>query len=557
MGKNTESKICQNCSNQFTIEADDFGFYEKIKVPPPTFCPECRSQRRLAYRNEFSLYNRECDLCKRKIISIYSPDKTQIIYCNKCWWGDNWDPKSYGQNFDFSRPFFDQFTELRQKVPALALINDNNVGSVNCEYTQDFAYGKNCYMAMVCWKMQNCMYFSYGGNTKDGVDCMGIFNQSEGIYEVMYSDRCFGSKYIQQSANLVNCSFCYSCRGCTDCFMCANLQGKKYCILNKQYTKKEYEKILDEYKLNTYSGVERAKKEFNLFLLKQPHKFSNQINCFKCEGQNLFNSKNSKYVFHSHKAEDSKYLENGDVQKNSYDLSVGGELEQCYEGVTPDHSHRASFTVTSWKNLDITYTDFCMSCQECFGCAGLKHSKYMIFNKQYSKEEYFKLKEKIIEHMKNTGEWGEFFPMNKSPFAYNESMAMLSFPLSKEEILKKGLAWQNNIQKTEGKTTLFEIQDDIEDVSDLIVEEVLECDICKRNYKIIVDELSFYRKWKIPIPRSCFLCRLEKRFKLRGPSKLWHRKCMNEGCLNEFETPYAPDRPEIIYCERCYQQEVY
>ncbi len=32
---------------------------------------------------------------------------------------------------------------------------------------------------------------------------------------------------------------------------------------------------------------------------------------------------------------------------------------------------------------------------------------------------------------------------------------------------------------------------------------------------------------------------------------------MKEGCQNEFETSYAPDRPEIVYCERCYQQEVY
>jgi hypothetical protein len=32
-----ETKICQNCKKNFIIEPDDFGFYEKIKVPPPTF----------------------------------------------------------------------------------------------------------------------------------------------------------------------------------------------------------------------------------------------------------------------------------------------------------------------------------------------------------------------------------------------------------------------------------------------------------------------------------------------------------------------------------------
>ena len=47
---------------------------------------------------------------------------------------------------NFSRPFFEQFRDFRLKVPSLALFNDNNIGSENCEYTQDFAYGKNCYM---------------------------------------------------------------------------------------------------------------------------------------------------------------------------------------------------------------------------------------------------------------------------------------------------------------------------------------------------------------------------------------------------------------------------
>jgi len=32
---------------------------------------------------------------------------------------------------------------------------------------------------------------------------------------------------------------------------------------------------------------------------------------------------------------------------------------------------------------------------------------------------------------------------------------------------------------------------------------------------------------------------------------------MKDGCTNEFETPYAPDRPEIVYCEECYNKEIY
>ncbi len=561
----SEIRICQNCKGNFIIESDDFSFYEKIKVPAPTFCPDCRRQRRLAWRNDFTFYNRECDLCERNILSLYSSDNPQVIYCNKCWWSDKWDPKSYAQDFDFSRPFFEQFKEFRLKVPALALFNDNNIGSKNCEYTQDFAYGKNCYMCMVSWKIQDCMYFTYGADVKDSVDSMGIFGTGEGLYEVMYSGKCYGCRNVYKSSDLMNCAYCFNCTNCEDCFMSVNLKGKKYHILNKEYTKDEYKKIIDSYQLNTYSGCQKAEAEFNKFLLTQPRKHASMKNCLKCTGDNLSNSKNSEFNFHARRSENSKFLENGDTQKDSYDLCVGGELSECYEGLTPDHSNKSLFCIYTWKCMDIQYSESCQASKNCFGCVALKHTNYSIFNKQYTKEEYFELKNKIIEHMKKNGEYGEFFPISNSPFAYNESMAMISFPLTKEEAIKKGYNWQDNVQETRGKTTIREIPDAIEEVKDSIVDEILECNICQRNYKIVADELSFYRKWQIPIPRNCFFCRLNKRFELRGPSKLWNRQCMceKEGhdhekrCVNQFETTYSPDRPEIVYCEECYQKEVY
>ncbi len=153
-----EIKTCQNCKKDFVIESDDFGFYEKIKVPSPTFCPECRSQRRFSWRNDTSLYNRICSLCKKSVVTIYSSESGINIYCNKCWWGDNWDPFKYGKDYDFSRPFFEQFKELLIKVPHLALVNDNGIASVNCEYTHDFSFAKNCYMVFIAWKIENVMY---------------------------------------------------------------------------------------------------------------------------------------------------------------------------------------------------------------------------------------------------------------------------------------------------------------------------------------------------------------------------------------------------------------
>ncbi|MEI7504359.1 MAG: hypothetical protein WCJ61_13850, partial [Paludibacter sp.] len=80
----------------------DFNFYEKIKVPPPTWCSECRMIRRLTFRNERDLHKSKCSLCGKMVISIYSEKNPMNIFCQDCWWGDAWDSFSFGVEYDFS-----------------------------------------------------------------------------------------------------------------------------------------------------------------------------------------------------------------------------------------------------------------------------------------------------------------------------------------------------------------------------------------------------------------------------------------------------------------------
>ena len=208
------------------------------------------------------------------------------------------------------------------------------------------------------------------------------------------------------------------------------------------------------------------------------------------------------------------------------------------------------------KSQDLQYTQHCHSSKHLFGCISLRNGEYCILNKQYSKEKYQDLKAKIIEHMKATGEYGEFYPASYSPFGYNETVAPEHYQLTKEDAIKNGFRWQDNIQRTVGKETVSpeHIPDSILEIQDSITSEVLACINCKRNYKIIPNEMLFYRQMHIPIPRRCFHCRHAARIKRRNPFKLWHRKCAK--CDNEFETSYSPERPEIVYCEQCYQAEV-
>ncbi len=528
-----------------------------------------------------SLYSRKCDSCGKSVVSLYSPDSGFTVYCNKCWWSDKWDPKSYAQDYDFSKPFFTQFRELIQKVPHISVVNDDGIASLNCEYTHDWWFSKNCYMCFSGWYVENVMYSFFILAGRDLVDCMNIRSKSEQIYEGITTSLSYRVKYSQYILNSMDSQFIYDCWNCSNCFICAGLRDKKFCFKNKQYSKEEYEKILNDYRLDTFSGMEKATKEYTDFILNYPRKYCDNFrNTDNVTGDIVSFSKNVKNCFVVKNAENLRYSEFcGDSRsptKDCYDVTLTGISSECYECVVGDHSQLNLFALFSVKSQDIKYCQHCHNCKYCFGCVGLRNANYCIFNKQYTKEEYEELLPKIIKQMKDTPyvdkkgriyKYGEYFPIELSPFGYNESHAMEVVPLKKEEAESEGYNWQENIQRTTGKETLKpeDIPDSINEVKDSILDEILACINCHRNYKIVKNELIFYKKMGIPIPRRCFHCRHAVRLARRNPLKLWHRTCMcdkenheHKGkCEIEFETSYAPDRPEIVYCEKCYQAEIY
>jgi hypothetical protein len=176
-------------------------------------------------------------------------------------------------------------------------------------------------------------------------------------------------------------------------------------------------------------------------------------------------------------------------------------------------------------------------------------------NKQYSKKEYEELVPKIIKHMKANNEWGEFFPHNLSPFAYNETVAQNYFPMSKGEVLERGWSWYEDVESKSYKGPEYEMPNDIKDVPDDMTRHILICEVSDKLYKIIPQELEFYRKINLPIPRRCPEQRHKDRMTLVNPRRLWERECNK--CNKAIQSTYAPERPEKIYCEECYLKEVY
>jgi len=572
---NSESKVCQNCKSKFTIEPQDFEFYEKVGVPAPTFCPDCRAQRRIAIRNEMNLYKRKCDFSGKEIVSIYQPDSPYKVYQSKIWHSDKWDPMDYGKEYDFNKPFFQQFYELSLMVPWPNKFFDIN--SVNCDYCSGTFNSKNCYMSIVNTG-ENCSYV-HGGRLNNCHDVHWTI-KGENCYENLDCTNNYNTFFAQYADNCIDSAFIYNCRNCQNCFGCINLRHKKYHIFNKPYSKKEYQEEIKKYDLGDFKILERIKKEFSQFKLRFPHRFAFIYMAHNCAGDNIRVAKNCHYCFNTGAlkekdgTEDCKYIIGGGGNlKDSYDLFDGGtNAELIYESVTCGINLRnVYFSMNIVNNVyDIEYSNNCRSSNNLFGCIGLKHKKHCILNKQYSKKEYEELVPKIKKHMNDMPyvdkkgrvyKYGEFFPIELSPLAYNQTTAYEYFPLTEGQALEQGYVWYNK-SKPEYKPTIKaqDISDDIKDVDDRILKEIIECeskDCCGSGvFKLIPAELKFYKKYSIPIPRLCFECRHQQRVKLRNPFKLWERQCMKEGCNTKFQTTYSPERKEIVYCEACYQKEV-
>ncbi|MEZ6209399.1 MAG: hypothetical protein R3B64_02395 [Candidatus Paceibacterota bacterium] len=577
----SETKQCQNCKNDFIIEPDDFAFYEKIKVPPPTFCPDCQLQRRLAYRNTHSLYKRKDSFTGKDILSIYSSDKNLVVIDQKDWWGDGWDPMDYGIDYDFSRSFFEQWKVFRNHVPLMSLSNSKAVNSEYCNVAEE---SYDCYLISACWKSERDMYCDSIHITKDSLDLHVVF-RSEFCYEDVSCADAYQLFYSQDVHSSTSSYFLYDCRGCTDCFMSSNLRNKSYVFRNKQLTKEEYLTKIKQINMSSYSEIIELKKEFNKMKLDSIHRYANILHSNNVTGDNVENANNCKSCFNvTDGLEDCKNVFWGGMKaKEVYNSGPGvGDGQMMYDVFdTGIGAYRNLFTSVVYEGLNVEYSFNCYNCAELFACIGLRNKKYCILNKQYTKEEYVEMVEKIKQHMNdfpytdkagNVYKYGEFFPVELSPFSYNETVAHDYFPLDKNQALKRGYSWKDKEEKNYIPTVLSkDLPNDIKDVNNSILNEIIECEHkgtclcrCSQAFKIMPSELIFYKRFNIPLPRLCYGCRHQNRFNMRNPLKLWHRSCMcdkeghnHEGkCPNEFETSYAPDRPEIVYCESCYQKEV-
>ena len=99
---------CESCSKNYNIVSKELEFYRRENIPIPRLCPDCRYKRRIALRPPRKLWHRACqcagvqsdnkvykntiehphhgkDHCPNEFETSYSPDRKEIVYCEKCY----------------------------------------------------------------------------------------------------------------------------------------------------------------------------------------------------------------------------------------------------------------------------------------------------------------------------------------------------------------------------------------------------------------------------------------------------------------------------------------
>jgi len=556
-------KVCQSCKKDFEIRDEDMIFYDQVKVPPPQYCPDCRAMRRLAFRNERTLYRRKCDMCDKVGVSIYTSKTIFPVYCHSCWWSDKWDPMSFGMNLDKKRPFLEQFAELKNKIPRVSLLSIN---SVNTEYENNSSENKNCYLIFAAENNEDCLYGRLIQSCKNSMDCAFLYN-SELCYECVDTRKSFKCLFSERLQECVDVLFSFDMRNSQNCIFCVNGRNLNYCIENKQVSKEEFEKKKAEI-LASHESIEKAKERYDEIRAKAIVKYTASVKCVNATGDYIYNCHDGVRVFDASNSKNCSYIADAEDPIDCQDVNNHYfKGERCYNvmGALQDTNCIGDVFVFYCNRVD--YSDSTRNSSDCFGVVGLNNKKFCILNKEYSKEEYQKIKEEIVEQMKKEGVYGEFFPPALSPFGYNETLAQEYYPLTENEAKERGFNWQIETSGTYGKETIkeSEIPETNAEVTEDILNQVLVCKECNKNFRITRAEFDFYKRMNLPLPHKDFECRHQDRMAKRNPRKLWHRKCMCEltnhplhsgKCSNEFETSYSPERKEKIYCEPCYQQEV-
>ncbi len=548
------------CEERFDIAAEDIKFLKMFHVSAPNYCPTCRRIRRLTHMGYSQLFKRKCDVPNHteSIISIFSEECPFFVYDYKYFIGDEFDPFSFGYEYDKKISPMKQLLEFRKNFPVPSFLN-RNPSSINSDYSNGGRDLKNGYFVMACYHVEDAWYSLMISRSRNIMDSYAI-NNSEFVYESISSDHLYKSSFIYFSSNCTDSMFLFDCRNCTNCFGCVNLRNAQYQVFNNQLSKEEYKRFIKTSYPFSRKFLKENKEKFWKLVKNLPMNGPRILASNNVFGVKITNSKNLFNVTDAHNSENIRHSDGASSHRDSMDfLYSGGNSSLLYMNTNiGSQSSRVKFSISSKFCIDCEFVFNSKNLNNCFMCFGLQDKSYCIFNKQYDEGEYFKIVDQIKTEMLERGEYNDGPGFEFSAQAYNFSIGQNLYPLTSKQIKDFGGYLAKEPETNVGDLEILNLKQlpqTINEVTDDILEKAIRCEISGRPFRIISSELSFYRRIGIPLPTVHPSIRMDNRWKFSPTGKKYKTTCVK--CKKEMESLFDPKEITSLYCEKCYQKEVY
>jgi len=488
--------------------------------------PQTKLRELSAFWRYLGLHKRQCAHDGKSIISVFDSDCPYPVQHRETWLEHANPPSS---DYNSNKKFWEQVWDLFQQCP---IPHNTWANSENCEYTDDRRYGKNCYLCHNGLRCEDLKYAYRVLECKSSHYLVFSFN-CERCYETTYCFRCYKMRYAIDCKDCSNCAFTYDCQNCEECIFSRNLRNKKYCIGNKQYSKEEYESKKVNMNFWSLKFYNNYKQKFLEYIKTHARRRANHnIQTENCIGDFLENCENCEHTFFIQESEDCKNVLRAYKIKSNTDSVGNFQAEKVLNSsLVQDGGHNIShcFNINTCKNME--YSQHCYHCEDCFACCGLVRKKYHIFNKEYSKEDYERIKAQIINDMKKQWIYGQFSPTYFMANTYEESAANIYFPLQIEEQQNLGYRiFKSEERSASGALDISEIPDTTDQADKNLTKKLFRDPIAKKPFQIHQFDIDFSKKNNVPLPNSFYTTKIKENHTQLYPNiELRTTKCANSG----------------------------
>ena len=541
---------CERTGVPFQVSERELEYCRQHQLPVPSLAPMERWRDMLLFRNRKALFRVECALTGKPLLSVFPPESSFTIADVPVWESDRWDATDWGRPYDFSRGFFEQFFELARLVPLPALSGAASTNE-NCDYVNGVSQSKDCYLVFGATESQDCLYTQNVNQSRNVIDCTMV-SESELCYGCRDVRNCYHLLFSEHCTGCSDSAFLANCQSCRDCYGCVNLSSRRYCVWNEQLTPEEYSRVRSAIALGTSDALEQERRRFAEHRTRFPLRSFIGVRNEDVTGNFLYDSKNCFDCMNCRGGQDLEHcLGINNSNDNFYHLYFGLRSQQIYNCISSglDIQNLKFCSDIRMGCESLSYCYFCSyGVSQCFGCVGLKRKSYCILNQQYSKEEYLELSARIIQQMKERGEWGRFFPSRYAPHAYNACEAADVLPLTQAEAEQRGYRWAAESAEPGGRAREAGHLP-IDEADDAVLSQVFRCRSSGRPFRIIAKELEFLRRERLALPVLSPLERLAERASILRYRPLKERSCAS--CREPMVTPYD-ERDRRVLCENCF-----